>query len=120
MQLTEKDLQFLIRLKDLIDEENLVIELREEGIKRLVLRRNYGSNIESVFGMSRQGVRWRFNRLFNHIYVSCYVSICWLESNFGTELRPYAMAIARQRVELRQKADQANASWKSHRQWERK
>jgi len=114
MRLTEKDLQFLKRLKKLIDEENLAIELREEGTKRLVLRRNYGSHIESVFGMSRQGVRWRFSRLFNQVYVSSYVSICWIESNFGTELRPKAMAIARQQVELRKKAEQANAFWSSH------
>jgi len=114
MKLTEKDLEFLKRLKNLIGQENLGIELREDGIKRLVLRRNYGSHIESVFGMSRQGVRWRFNRLFNQIYVSSYVSICWIESNFGTELRPKAMAIAKQHVELRRKANQTNAFWGLH------
>jgi hypothetical protein len=54
--------------------------------------------------MSRQGVRWRFYRLFNEIYIEAYEIIFWVESNFGTELRQKAMEIARERVELRKKA----------------
>ena len=68
------------------------------------MRKNYGDKIESEFNMSRQGVRWRFQRLFNEIYVSSYEAICWIESQFGTELRHKAIEIAKERVELRQKA----------------
>ncbi len=54
--------------------------------------------------MTRQGVRWRFHHIFSQIYVSSYEMICWLESLFGTELRQKALEIARERVELRKKA----------------
>ena len=104
MKLTCKDKDFLERLKKLLDEKELAIELKEDGIKRLVRRQNYGDKVEKTFNMSRQGVRWRFYRLMNEIYVSAYESIFWIESNFGTELRQMAMEIARERVELRKKA----------------
>jgi hypothetical protein len=48
--------------------------------------------------MTRQGVRWRFQRLFNEIYVSAYETIYWIESQFGTALRQDALAIARERI----------------------
>ena len=104
MKLTCKDKDFLERLKKLLDEKELAIELKEDGIKRLVLRQNYGDKVEKTFNMSRQGVRWRFYRLMNEIYLSAYESIFWIENNFGTELRQMAMEIARERVELRKKA----------------
>ncbi len=88
-----------------MDEKALWIELAEDGIKHLVLRQNYGDRIESVFGLSRQGVRWRFQRIFSEIYVSAYETILWIESKFGTELRSKAMEIAKQRYELCQKAE---------------
>jgi hypothetical protein len=75
-------------------------------VKRLVLRQNYGDKIESEFGMTRQGVRWRFQRIFSELYVSSYESIFWVESQFGTELRQKALEIARERVELRRKAQE--------------
>ena len=100
-----KDKDFLERLRSLMDEKSLWIELAEDGIKHLVLRQNYGDRIESVFGLSRQGVRWRFQRIFSEIYVSAYETILWIESKFGTELRSKAMEIAKQRYELRQKAE---------------
>jgi hypothetical protein len=104
MKLTLKDKAFLEKLKALVDENNLWIELKEGGFKRLVLRNNYGSHIETRFGMTRQGVRWRFQRLFNDIYVNAYLTIFWIESNFGTELRQKAIAIAKEQIELRKKA----------------
>jgi len=104
MKLTVKDKEFLERLKSLLESKDLAIELKEDGLKRLVLRQNYGDKITSYFNMTRQGVRWRFQRLFNEIYVSSYETIYWLESLFGTELRQKAMEIARERVELRKKA----------------
>ena len=104
MKLTEKDKEFIEKLKMLIDARDLKIELREDGLKRFVLRRNYGDKIERIFGLSRQGVRWRFQRLLGDIYISAYVTIYWVESLLGTELRAMALEIAKQRVELRKKA----------------
>ncbi len=104
MKLTDKDKDFLERLKGLLDKKELSIELKEDGLKRLVLRQNYGDKIASCFNMTRQGVRWRFQRLFNEIYINAYCTIYWVESNFGTELRRHALEIAKERVELRKKA----------------
>jgi hypothetical protein len=104
MKLTLKDKEFLERLKVLWDEGVLRIEFREEGLRRLVLRRNYGTYVDQRFKMTRQGIRWRFERLFNEVYPASYETILWLESSFGTELRPKAMAIAKQRVELNKRA----------------
>ena len=104
MKLTAKDRDFLERLRALLDSKDLDIELKKDGLKRLVLRQNYGEKIESSFGMTRQGVRWRFQRLFNEIYVNAYETVFWVESNFGVELRQKAIEIARERVMLRQQA----------------
>lgn len=104
MKLTQKDKDFIENLKALCDSKDLSIELVDDGVKRLVLRQNYGDKIDSVFKMSRQGVRWRFQRLFNEIYVSSYETIYFIESQFGPELRRHAIEIAKQRVELRKKA----------------
>ena len=104
MKLTLKDKDFLERLRPLMKSKELSIELKQDGMKRLVLRQNYGDKIESEFGKTRQGVRWRFQRLFSEIYISSYESIFLIESQFGTELRQKALEIARERVELRKKA----------------
>ena len=103
MKLTTKDRDFLDRLRALLDEGVLRIEFRKDGLRRLILRQNYGTYVEQRFGMSRQGVRWRFKRLLNEIYPSSYETILWVESTFGVDLRSKAMAIAKQRVELRKK-----------------
>jgi hypothetical protein len=110
MKLTQKDKYFVERLRALLESKDLSIELIDDGLKRLVLRQNYGDKIESSFKMSRQGVRWRFKRLFNEIYVSAYEAIYYLESHFGTQLRKDAIEIARQRVELRKKAQKMGFS----------
>jgi len=104
MKLTLKDKDFLERLKALVESKDLSIELKQDGLKRFVLRHNYGDKIESEFGMSRQGVRWRFQRIFSEVYSQAYETIYWVESSFGTELRQKALEIARERVELRRKA----------------
>ena len=104
MKLTLKDKDFLEHLRILLDSKDLSVELKYDGLKRFVLRRNYGDQIESAFNLTRQGVRWRFQRLFNEIYVSAYECIYVMESLFGTDLRQKAMEIARERVELRKKA----------------
>ena len=104
MKLTVKGKDFLEKLKPLLESKEMSIELKQDGLKRLILRQNYGDKIERSFNMTRQGVRWRFHRIFSQVYVSSYETICWLESLFGTELRQKALEIARERVELRKKA----------------
>lgn len=104
MILTLKDKAFLEQLKGLLESKDLSIELKKDGPKRLVLRQNYGDKIEKTFGMSRQGVRWRFQRLFNEIYVGAYESIYMVESLFGTDLRHLAIEIAKERASLRKQA----------------
>lgn len=103
MMLTQKDRDFLERLKLLLESKDLSVEMKEDGYKRLVLKQNYGDKIESSFRMSRQGVRWRFWRLFNEVYVSAYETIYLMESLFGVELRQQALSIAKERVEMRKK-----------------
>ena len=104
MKLTVKDKDFLERLKPLLESKEMFIELKQDGFKRLVLRQNYGDKIERSFNMTRQGVRWRFHRVFSEIYVQSLETLYWIESLFGTELRQKALEIARERVELRKKA----------------
>jgi len=104
MKLTHKDKDFLEHLKPLLEKKELTIELKKDGLKRLVLRQNYGDKVEKTFNMSRQGVRWRFYRIFNEIYVEAYEVVFWVESHFGTELRQKAIEIARERVVLRKNA----------------
>lgn len=100
MKLTIKDAEFLAKLKQMMEEKEVFIDLKDAGFKYFVLRRNYGDRIEGYFDMTRQGVRWRFQRLFNDIYVSAYTTILWLESNFGLHLRRQALTIAKERTEL--------------------
>lgn len=104
MKLTLKDKDFLERLRILLNSKDLAVELKRDGFKRLVLRQNYGDKIAEYFTMTRQGVRWRFQRLFNEIYVSAYETIFWIESNFGIELRQMAIEIAKERVAMRKNA----------------
>jgi hypothetical protein len=101
MKLTQKDKDFLERLRQLLDAKDLKVEMKNEGYKRLVLRQNYGDKIEVCFRMSRQGIRWRFGHIFNEIYIAAYETIYMVESNFGTGLRQEALAIAKERVEMR-------------------
>ncbi len=105
MNLSEKDKVFLERLKKLCDERQLEIEIKDVGVKYMVLRQNYGDKVELRFSMTRQGVRWRFHRLFNEIYVSSYETIYWVESSFGTGLRGMALEIVKERVEMRRKVN---------------
>jgi len=104
MSLTRKDKEFLAALRSLMDERQLRVELKDDGMLRLVLRQNYGDRIQKVFGVTRQGVRWRFNHVFNDMYVNALVTLLLVESQFGVELRQQAMAVARRRAELYRKA----------------
>ena len=102
MKLTEKDKEFLVRLKELIDSRDLSVEIKIDKPSYMILRGTYGEKIHKTFRMTRQGVRWRFQRLFGDIYVSAFETILMIEKTFGTYLRDYAIRISKDRYALRQ------------------
>jgi hypothetical protein len=51
--------------------------------------------------MTRQGVRWRFQRLFCHVYVEAFETFLMIEKTFGRQLRDYAVRISSERYEMR-------------------
>ncbi len=61
----------------------------------------YGEKIHKTFRMTRQGVRWRFQRLFNRVYVEAFETILMIEKVFGTQLREHAVRISKERWSLR-------------------
>ena len=91
-------------LKQLMESSDLSVELRPDRPSRMVLRGTYGEKIHRAFRMTRQGVRWRFWRLFNDIYVSAFETILFVEKTFGTQLRDHAIRISKERYALRQEA----------------
>jgi len=102
MKLTEKDKDFLTKLKELVGSRDLWIDMKISRPSYMILKGTYGKKIHSVFQMTRQGVRWRFQRVFGDIYVSAFESILTIEKTFGTGLRQHAIKISRQRYQLRQ------------------
>ena len=101
MKLTEKDKTFLENLKKLMDSKDLWVELKPNRPSYMVLKGTYGEKIHKTFQMTRQGVRWRFYRLFNQVYVDAFSTILMIEKIFGTQLRDYAVRISKERYELR-------------------
>jgi hypothetical protein len=104
MKLSQKDKQFLERLKQLVDQNVVWIECNCETPVHFVLRGNYGDQVERRFRLTRQGVRWRFWRLFNDTYVSAYETILFVEKHLGTNYRQDALQIAHDRFVMRQQA----------------
>ena len=111
MRLSEKDKEFLERLRELMDADAVWIERTPSQPSRFVLRGNYGSRVEDKFDLSRQGVRWRFQRLFNDLYVDSFVVLLFIEKQLGPQFRQDALIIAHERFVTRQKALQ-NYSFK--------
>ena len=105
--MTEKDRQFLENLKRLMESRDLSVELRAGRPSYMVLRGTYGDKVHEAFGMSRQGVRWRFQRLFNDVYVSAFTTILFIEKTFGPQLRDHAVRISQERYALRQRLREA-------------
>ena len=101
--MTQKDREFLEILKKLMESHELQVELRLGKPSYMVLRGTYGDHINKAFHMTRQGVRWRFQRLFNDIYVSSFETILFIEKTFGPQLREHAVRISRERYDLRQR-----------------
>lgn len=106
MRLTNKDKAFLDELRRLLDEKALEVVLKTDGRSRMVLRGRYGDRLGSRLHLTRQGLYWRFDHIFNQAYVQAYESIYWLESSFGPSLREYALTIARERIALRKRAQE--------------
>jgi len=104
MKLTEKDATFLENLRQLMETRDLWVELKPGRPSYMVLKGTYGEKIHETFGMTRQGVRWRFQRLFNQVYVEAFLTILMIEKTFGTELRDHAMRISKERYEVRREA----------------
>ena len=97
MKLTEKDKAFLEALQRLMESRDLWVELKPETPSYMVLRGTYGEKVHQAFRMSRQGVRWRFQRLFNDVYVSTFETILFIEKTFSTQLRKHAIRISKER-----------------------
>lgn len=86
-----------------MDSKDLWVELRPGRPSYLVLKGTYGEKVHQSFRMSRQGVRWRFHRVFSKMYVSSFETILFIEKAFGTELRDHAIHISKERYGERQK-----------------
>ena len=104
MRLSQKDKEFLERLKDLLDSDDLWIERTLGRPSRFILKGNYGARIEQKFGLTRQGVRWRFQRLFNELYVDSFCVLVFIERTLGPAFRQEALIIASERFDERQRA----------------
>jgi len=84
--------------------KDLWVELKPGRPSHMVLKGTYGEKIHKTFRMTRQGVRWRFQRLFSHVYVEAFETILMIERIFGARLRDYAIRISRERYEARREA----------------
>jgi hypothetical protein len=94
----------LENLKKLTESKDLWVELKPESPSYMVLKGTYGKKIHKTFRVTRQGVRWRFQRLFNQVYVEAFLTILMIEKIFGSQLREYAVKISKEQHQLRQNA----------------
>lgn len=88
-----------------MDSKDLWVELKPGRPSYMVLRGTYGQKVAESFRMTRQGVRWRFQHLFGHLYVSAFETILAIEGTFGTELRDHAIRVSKERYAIRQEID---------------
>ena len=91
-------------MKKLMDSKDLKVVLKPSEPSCMILKGTYGENIHKTFGLTRQGVRWRFQHLFSQVYVRAFETIMFIEKIFGSQLRDYAIRISKERYALRQKA----------------
>ena len=91
-------------MKKLMDSKDLRVVLKPGEPSSMVLKGTYGEKIHKTFGVTRQGVRWRFQHLFGQAYARAFETIMFIEKIFGSQLRDYAIRISKQRYALRQKA----------------
>ena len=83
-----------------MDSKDLWVELKPDRPSRMVLKGTYGKHVHETFRMSRQGLRWRFEHLFNLSYVAAFETILFIEKDFGPDLREYAIRISRERYNM--------------------
>ena len=91
-------------MKKLMDSKDLKVVLKPGEPSSMVLKGTYGEKIHKTFGITRQGVRWRFQHLFGQAYVRSFETIMFIEKIFGSQLREYSIRISKERYALRQKA----------------
>ena len=84
--------------------KDLCVELKPASPSRMVLKGTYGEKIHKAFGVTRQGVRWRFQHIFGKIYIEAFSTILAIEKIFGTELREYAIRISKEKYAIRKEA----------------
>jgi len=87
-----------------MESKDLWVELKPGQPSYMVLRGTYGDKVYRAFRMTRQGVRWRFWRIYNDIYISAFEALLLIETTFGTQLREHAIRISKERYALRQEA----------------
>ena len=92
-----------------MESRDLSVELKPGRTSHMVLKGTYGEKIHETLRMTRQGVRWRFQRLFNQVYVEAFLTILLIEKTFGTQLREHAVRISRERHAIRE--DTVKDSW---------
>lgn len=109
-----------------MESRDLWVELKPDQPSRMILRGTYGEKVHKAFRMSRQGVRWRFQRIFTGLYSEAFEVILWIEKAFGSQLREHAIRISKERYALRQEIRQDGfqaadrlAAGPSHREPER-
>ena len=91
------------KLKSLMESRDLWVDLAPGEPSRMVLKGTYGEKVHETFGITRQGLRWRFHHVFSHAYVEAFETIVFIEKVFGTQLRDYAIRISRERYAFRQR-----------------
>ena len=101
--MSEKDKDFLEKLRQLMESKDLRVELQPGQPSYMILKGTYGDKVHKTFGVTRQGVRWRFQHLFGKKYVESFETIMFIEKIFGTQLRDYAIRISKERYAMRQK-----------------
>jgi hypothetical protein len=87
-----------------MESKDLWVELKPDEPSYMVLKGTYGEKIHKTFKVTRQGVRWRFQRLFNQVYVEAFLTILLIEKVFGAQLRDYAIRISKEQYTLRKEA----------------
>jgi len=85
-----------------MESRELWVDLRSARPSYMVLRGTYGDRVHRTFRVSRQGLRWRFQKLFNRAYVDAFETILFVETTFGSQLRDHAMRISKERYTQRQ------------------
>ena len=95
-------------MKKLMDSKDLRVVLKPGEPSLMVLKGTYGEKIHKTFGVTRQGVRWRFQHLFGQAYIRSFETIMFIEKIFGSQLRDYAIRISKEEYALRQNALQGS------------